>query len=54
MDGYMQCYIIMLDGNILGVFSNIDKAKIWIQNQDYLSRGEKRECMQNIECCEIK
>lgn len=40
----MHCYIVTLDGNVLGVFSSEEKAIAWIQEEPSLTRGERAEC----------
>lgn len=49
----MNCYIVTLDGHVLGVFSSIEKANAWIDGESSMTRGEKYECRCNIERWEI-
>ena len=45
----MRCYIVVLDGNVLGVFSTLENALAWIEDEPCMTRGEKYECRCGIE-----
>ena len=50
----MRCYIVVLDGSILGVFSTLEKALAWIEAEPCMTHGEKYECRCGIETWDIE